>query len=117
MSEPFDLERLRQAWNRGAPVAPNSAEHARLKDVGPAVDAHAEALSVLEKVAVLANERFPARAQALSVFVDEARERLASVRSAEPGTRAAPLGEYLAALDRLEDLLEAFRLADGGPAR
>jgi hypothetical protein len=117
MSEPFDLERLRQAWNRGAPVAPSTAEHARLKGVGPAVDPHAEALAALEKVAVLAAERFPARAPALAVFVDEARALLAAVRAAEPGTRAAPLGEYLAALDRLEDLLEAFRLSAGGAAR
>ena len=117
MREPFDLERLRQAWNRTEPEAPPAPLHPRLDGVGPAVDPHSEALAALDRAERLALERFPAHAEAVKTFLAEARELLAAVNGAPAGEGAGPLAAYLAALDRFEDLLEAFRLAATPPSR
>jgi hypothetical protein len=117
MSEPFDLERLRQAWNRTEPEGPPAPLHPRLDGVGPAVDPHREALSALDRAERLALERLPSRAAAVTSALSEARELLAAVKAAPEGEGAAPLAAYLAALDRFEDLLEAFRLADAARSR
>lgn len=112
MAEVFDLERLRQAWNRTGPAPAAVPLHPRLEGVTPAVDAHAEALAALERAGQAAARRFPAHAGAVTTFLDECRALLAAVRDAAPGDRQEPLAAFVQSVDRLEDLLEAFRLAE-----
>jgi hypothetical protein len=112
MAEVFDLERLRHAWNRTEPAPATAPLHPRLEGVTPAVDPHAEARAALERAGREAARRFPAHAGAVETFLDEARGLLAAVEVAAPGEREEPLAAFVQAVDRLEDLLEAFRLAE-----
>jgi len=117
MSEPFDLERLRQAWNRTEPESPPAPLHPRLDGVAAAVDPHREALAALDRAERLALERFPAHVADVTTALSEARALLGALKESAEGEAATPLAAYLAALDRFEDLLEAFRLADAAHSR
>ena len=117
MAEVFDLERLRHAWNRTEPAPAAVPLHPRLEGIAPAVDAHAEALAALERAGKTAAARFPSHAPALGTFLEEARALLEAVRAAPPGEGAEPLAAFLQSLDKLEDLLEAFRLAESAHSR
>lgn len=109
MGTTFDLDRLRQNWDRAA-TPPRETLPARLQGVATPRDPVPEAEQLLARISTLARDRFSAQRASLDPFLNEATALLQEMKelSATQGDAGPVRKKFLATLDDLQDLFEVY---------